>query len=150
MTNGTYQRILVPIDGSRATPVVMEKAIAATKKHQAHLDILNVAQVNQLTDGYAIASSLSTSQTFDLVKTTQERLGDLKKHAEESGVKSVAIHIRFGNPKQVIARDFIADHHNDLIVIGTTGLSMVERLIVGSVTSYVVRNAACDVEVVRV
>ena len=147
MTNGTYQRILVPIDGSRATPVVMEKAIAAAKKHQAHLDILNVAQVNQLTDGYAIASSLSTSQTFDLVKTTQERLGDLKKHAE---VKSVAIHIRFGNPKQVIARDFIADHHNDLIVIGTTGLSMVERLIVGSVTSYVVRNAACDVEVVRV
>ena len=146
MTNGTYQRILVPIDGSRATPVVMEKAIAAAKKHQAHLDILNVAQVNQLTDGYAIASSLSTSQTFDLVKTTQERLGDLKKHAEESGVKSVAIHIRFGNPKQVIARD----HHNDLIVIGTTGLSMVERLIVGSVTSYVVRNAACDVEVVRV
>ena len=140
MTNGTYQRILVPIDGSRATPVVMEKAIAAAKKHQAHLDILNVAQVNQL----------STSQTFDLVKTTQERLGDLKKHAEESGVKSVAIHIRFGNPKQVIARDFIADHHNDLIVIGTTGLSMVERLIVGSVTSYVVRNAACDVEVVRV
>ena len=76
MTNGTYQRILVPIDGSRATPVVMEKAIAAAKKHQAHLDILNVAQVNQLTDGYAIASSLSTSQTFDLVKTTQERLGD--------------------------------------------------------------------------
>ena len=143
MTNGTYQRILVPIDGSRATPVVMEKAIAAAKKHQAHLDILNVAQVNQLTDGYAIASSLSTSQTFDLVKTTQERLGDLKKHAEESGVKSVAIPIRFGNPKQVIAR-------NDLIVIGTTGLSMVERLIVGSVTSYVVRNAACDVEVVRV
>ena len=45
MTNGTYQRILVPIDGSRATPVVMEKAIAAAKKHQAHLDILNVARL---------------------------------------------------------------------------------------------------------
>lgn len=150
MTNGTYQCILAPVDGSRATPVVIEKAIAVAKKHQARLDILNVAQVNQLTDNYAIASSLSASQTFDLVKTTQERLNDLKKHAEESGVESVAIHIRFGNPKQVIAHDFVANHHNDLIVIGTTGLSMVERLIVGSVTDYVVRNATCDVQVVRV
>ena len=69
--------------------------------------------------------------------------------AWKMGLLDVSIHIRFGNPKQVIAKDFPKDHHNDLIVIGTTGLSSVERFVLGSVTNYVNRNALCDVLVVR-
>ncbi|MCT0223533.1 universal stress protein, partial [Lactiplantibacillus plantarum] len=42
-----------------------------------------------------------------------------------------------------------ADHHNELIMIGSTGLSAVERLMVGSVTTYVSRNAICDVLIVK-
>ncbi|EPC76844.1 Putative universal stress protein, partial [Lacticaseibacillus paracasei subsp. paracasei Lpp71] len=37
----------------------------------------------------------------------------------------------------------------DLIMIGATGLNAVERLLIGSVTEYVTRNALCDVLVVR-
>lgn len=149
MTEGEYQRILVPIDGSKATPAVIERAIAMAQLHQAHLDILTVAQVGQLTDGYQQASALDEGQTYDLVKTTGERLTDIKDRALAAGVPSASVHVRFGNPKDVIARDFLVDHHDDLIVIGATGLSVVERFIVGSVTGYVVRNANCDVIVVR-
>lgn len=148
MTQGEYQRILVPVDGSKATPTVIERAIAMANQHQAHLDILTVAQVGQLTDGY-LTTALGADQTYDLVKTTSERLTDLKETALAAGVPSAAVHVRFGNPKEVIAQDFPEDHHSDLIVIGSTGLSVVERFIVGSVTGYVVRNAPCDVVVVR-
>ncbi len=34
-------------------------------------------------------------------------------------------------------------------MIGATGLNAVERLLIGSVTEYVTRNAQCDVLVVR-
>ncbi|AKU59378.1 nucleotide-binding protein [Lacticaseibacillus paracasei] len=34
-------------------------------------------------------------------------------------------------------------------MIGATGLNAVERLLIGSVTEYVTRNALCDVLVVR-
>lgn len=150
MVEAQYQNILVPVDGSKATATVLAKGIAMAKACGAHLDILNVVQVTQLSDSYASASAMSTEQTYDLVKVTQERLEDLKQKALDAGVKDVDIHIRFGNPKQVIARDFPTDHHNDLIVIGSTGLSKFERLILGSVTGYVIRVATPDVMVAKI
>lgn len=149
MADGQYHNILVPVDGSKVTAQVLEKGIAMAKACDAHLDILNVVQVTQLSDGYAPASSLSPDQTYDLVKTTQERLEDLKQRAIDAGVAKVDIHVRFGTPKQVIGRDFPKDHNNDLIVIGSTGLSAFERIVLGSVTGYVIRVAKPDVMVAR-
>ena len=102
-----------------------------------------------MTDGYSNAV-LSDEQTYDAVHRTQERMEDLKQKSIDAGVTDVSIHIRFGNPKRVIAREFPKDHHNDLIVIGATGISGMERFMVGSVTSYVNRNALSDVMVVRI
>ncbi|MCH3921460.1 MULTISPECIES: universal stress protein [Limosilactobacillus] len=144
-----YHNIMVAVDGSQATSQVLDAAIDSALRNNAHLDILNVTQVDQITDGYSNAV-LSEKQTFDAVHTTRERLDDLKAKAEKAGLSDVSIHIRFGNPKRVIAREFPKDHHNDLIVMGTTGLSGVERFVLGSVTNYVNRNALCDVMVVQV
>lgn len=150
MTNDfQYHNIMVAIDGSKATSKVLDAAIDSTRRNNAHLDILTVTQVDQITDGYSNAV-LSDDQTFDAVHATRERMDDLKKRAEDAGVKDVDIHIRFGNPKRVIAREFPKDHHNDLIIIGSTGISGVERFVIGSVTNYVNRNASCDVMVVQI
>ncbi|MGN1280140.1 MAG: universal stress protein [Limosilactobacillus sp.] len=144
-----YHKILVAVDGSKATSQVLDAAIDSAVRNDASLDILNITQVDQINDGYSNAV-LSEENTYDAVRTTRERMDDLKARAEKAGVKDVSIHIRFGNPKRVIAREFPKDHHNDLIVIGTTGLSGFERFVVGSVTSYVNRNARCDVLVVQI
>lgn len=144
-----YHKILAAVDGSKATSQVLDAAIDSAIRNDASLDILNVTQVDQITDGYSNAV-LSEKNTYDAVRTTRERLDDLKARAEKAGVKDVNIHIRFGNPKRVIAREFPKDHHNDLIVIGTTGLSGFERFVVGSVTNYVNRTAHCDVLVVQI
>lgn len=150
MTNDfQYHKIMVAIDGSKATSKVLDAAIDSARRNNAHLDILTVTQVDQITDGYSNAV-LSDDQTFDAVHATRERMDDLKKQAEDAGVKDVDIHIRFGNPKRVIAREFPKDHHNDLIIIGSTGISGVERFGIGSVTNYVNRNANCDVMVVQI
>lgn len=144
-----YHKILVAVDGSKATSQVLDAAIDSAIRNDASLDILNVTQVDQITDGYSNAV-LSEKDTYDAVHTTRERMDDLKERAVKAGVKDVSIHIRFGNPKRVIAREFPSDHNNDLIVIGTTGLSGFERFVVGSVTNYVNRNARCDVLVVQI
>lgn len=150
MTNDfQYHNILAAVDGSMATSQVLDAAIDTALRNNAHLDILTVTQVDQITDGYSNAV-LNEKQTFDAVTATKGRMDDLKKRAEEAGVKDVNIHIRFGNPKRVIARDFPKDHHTDLIIMGTTGLSGVERFVLGSVTNYVNRNAHCDVLVVKI
>lgn len=146
---GTYKKILAPIDGSKQTPIVMKRAINTALNNDAHLDILNIVQINQVTEGFATMTDMSDGKTHELVQIIEKRLRDLEKQAQDAGVKSVDIHIRFGNPKLVISRDFIKDHHNDLIVIGGTGSSRLERFLMGSTTSYVVRMAKCDVIVAR-
>lgn len=145
--NSPYQHVLAAVDGSKVTSKVLANAIEAALRNDASLDILRIVQITQLTDGYT--NAYSNEQTYSIVKTTKERLDDLKKKAEDAGVKNVSIHIRFGNPKRVIAREFPADHATDLIVMGATGVSGIERFVLGSVTHYVSRMAPCDVMVVR-
>ncbi|HAT54291.1 MAG TPA: universal stress protein UspA [Lactobacillus sp.] len=143
-----YKNILAPVDGSKATEPVLEKAIEVAKRNDTHLDILNVLEVNQFSDSYG--GAVSGDVIYRLVEDVQNRLESLKKQAEKAGVTDVDIHVRFGNPKPVISREFPHDHGNELIVMGTTGLNAVERLMVGSVTNYVSRNADVDVLIVKI
>ena len=143
-----YKNILAPVDGSKATEPVLEKAIEVAKRNDTHLDILNVVEVNQSSDSYG--GAVSGDVIYRLVEDVQNRLESLKQQAEKADVKDVDIHVRFGNPKPVISREFPQDHGNELIVMGTTGLNAVERLMVGSVTNYVSRNADVDVLIVKV
>jgi nucleotide-binding universal stress UspA family protein len=142
-----YKNILAPVDGSKTTDVVLDRAIEVAKRNDTHLDILNVLEVNQFSDTYG--GAVSGDVIYKLSEDVQHRLEELKKKAEDAGVKDVSVHIRFGNPKPVIAREFPADHKNDLIMIGSTGLNALERLMVGSVATYVSRNAVCDVLIVK-
>lgn len=143
-----YKNVLAPVDGSKATPQVIDRAIDIAKQNNTHLDILNVVEVNQFSDSYG--GAVSGDVIYSLVEEIEQRLNDLKQKALDAGLEDVSIHVRFGNPKTVVAREFPADHNNELIVLGTTGLSAVERFMVGSVTSYVNRNAKCDVLIVKI
>lgn len=142
-----YKNILAPIDGSKVTDIVLKKAIEVAKRNDTHLDILNVLEVNQFSDTYG--GAVSGDVIYKLSEDVQKRLAELKKQAEDAGLSDVSVHVRFGNPKPVIATEFPKDHHNELIMIGSTGLNALERLMVGSVATYVSRNAICDVLVVK-
>lgn len=147
MEDQNYKNVLVPVDGSAVTNSVLNRAIAVALANHAHLDILNILEVNQFNQTYG--SAVSGDVVFKLTENTEDKLKEMKQKALNAGVKDVNIHIRFGNPKPIIAREFPHDHDTDVIVIGSTGLSAVERLIIGSVTSYVTRTAICDVLIVR-
>ncbi|USS88291.1 universal stress protein [Fructilactobacillus hinvesii] len=142
-----YKRILAPVDGGEDTMPVLNRAIELAKQNNSHLDILNVIQVTQFNRNYGNAVSADT--VYKLTDQTKEILETLKQTAVKNGLTDVSIHMRFGNPKRIIAHEFPKDHQDDLIVMGATGLSAVEQLVVGSVTSYVIRSAKPDVLIVK-
>lgn len=151
MTKKQVNNILVPVDGSRATPIVLKAGIKAAISENAHLDLLQIVILNQVIDNYNQAQRQNSADaTYLQVKLATERLNDLKQQALSAGVKSCDIHIRFGSPKRVIAREFPKDHPCNLIVMGSTGMSRIERTLLGSVTSYVIRHAVSDVMVVHI
>ncbi|WP_125768982.1 universal stress protein [Lapidilactobacillus wuchangensis] len=148
MAEQEYHNILVPVDGSPEAELAFDKAKRIAQTNGAHLDLLTVLDTKQFVGNYG--GSLTGDAIYQISEDAQNYLENLKAAAiEKSGLKDIGIHIRFGNPKVVIARDFPRDHHNDMIMIGATGLNAVERVLVGSVTEYVNRHAPCDVLIVR-
>lgn len=142
-----YTNILVPVDGSKQAELALEKAVVSAKRNGAHIDLLNVVDTRAM--AYNFAGMSDGSIAYQLVDKATEYLNDLLKKVKSEGFDSVDIHIRLGNPKTVISMDFPRDHKNDLIVMGASGMSRLQRAVVGSVTSFVKRNARCDVLVVR-
>ena len=85
-------------------------------------------------------------QATEMAKQT---LADYETNAKKAGLSKVTTVIEYGSPKQIIAKEIPEDNQVDLIMLGATGLNAVERLFIGSVSEFVIRNAACDVLVVR-
>ncbi|AMB95897.1 universal stress protein [Aerococcus urinae] len=140
-----YEHILTPVDGSDEAELAFKKAVEVALRNDAELIITHIVDTRsiQTTTGYE--GTLSD----ELVKQAKELLNDYKKYASEKGVKEIQTVIDYGSPKVQIAKELSKEYHADLIMIGATGLNAVERLFIGSVSEYVIRNANCDVLVVR-
>lgn len=142
-----YQSIVVPLDTSKFAELALAKAVAVAIRNESHLDLLSIIDTHQ-SNYYGGLSNGSIVNS--LVEDATEYLAELTSQVKEKyGLTDISTHIRFGNPKTVIALDFTKEHHNDLIMMGATGMGALERVMTGSVTDFVTRNATCDVLVVR-
>lgn len=142
-----YNNILVPIDGSKEAELAFKKAVAVTRRNgeTAKLHLLHVVD----TRAFQNISSFDTAMVEQVTETAKKTLEKYVAEAKATGLKNIDYSIEYGAPKVIIAKDIPAEKDVDLIMIGATGLNAVERLLIGSVTEYVTRTAACDVLVVR-
>ena len=69
-------------------------------------------------------------------------LNDIEQKADKI---SMAHSLELRVPYPVSYTHLIKDHHNDLIIMGATGMNAVERMLMGSVTAYVNQHALSDV-----
>ncbi|MFC6170628.1 universal stress protein [Loigolactobacillus jiayinensis] len=143
-----YHDILVAVDGSPQAQQAFTKAIRIAKLNQGHLLLLNVLDIwNKNYDFRPVPDDDSFTQK--IFAQTQNYLQVLQQEAAQLGVTDCDIHIRFGNPKKIIAHEFKLDHQIDLIILAATGKNALTRTLTGSVTDYVTRNATTDVLTVR-
>lgn len=140
-----YSTILAPVDGSSESELSFRKAIEVAKRNNAKLIIAHVIDTRAI----QTPTGFEGNFTDEIVRQTKTLMADYENIARSSGLENVATHVEYGSPKVMIARDLPEEHNIDLIMIGATGLNAVERLFIGSVSEYVIRNAPCDVLVVR-
>lgn len=142
-----YKNILVPVDGSKYAEAAVAKAAEVAIRNEGRLDILSVINTTSFGFTYGV---LSDDAITRIVDGELDYLKDLvKKISTKTGFENIHMHVRFGNPKNVITYDFPKDYHTDLIMMGATGKSAAERLLVGSTASYVNSHAKYDVMIVR-
>lgn len=140
-----YQNILVAVDGSDEANLALHRAFDLAIKNNATLYITHIIDTR----------TFATVEQYDrtIIERAEaygnELLEQYKTDAEAAGVANVKTILDFGSPKVIIPKEIAAKYDIDLIVTGATGLNAVERILIGSVSEAIVRNAKCDVLVVR-
>ncbi len=136
-----YRHILLPTDFSKPSEVAALRAAGLAKHYGARLSVLHV--VNYVPPGY-VRVDLPEASEAGLTERAEKKLADWTKGL---GLKVANQWIEVGSAKREIVR-IGKDNDVDLIVVGSHG----ERglaLLVGSTTSGVLHEAACDVLSVR-
>jgi nucleotide-binding universal stress UspA family protein len=140
-----FHHILVAIDGSKISEKALETAI-----EEAHVWKATVHAVYVVETG--LFSSLPMDNTWEIMYSMLEKEGDkalstAREKAQAQGVKIEAV-IRQGHAGNEIVRA-AKENNADLVIVGSHGKSEVDRLLLGSVSSFVVSNCTANVLVVR-
>lgn len=140
-----YNTILVAIDGSAVSEKAFEAAVEQAHAWKADLHAVYVVETGLFTD---IPADNKLEVMYSLLE--QEGTGALDRVKEIAKKKNIGVttHFEQGHAGDTILSQ--ADALNaDLIVLGSHGKSNVDRLLLGSVSSFVVEHSQVSVLVVR-
>ncbi len=140
--------ILVPTDFSKPSFIAAEVAVDIAKKAGSKVVFLNV--VEEATDGsFNVEGQVSQGGwedrlfTFKMIEKAKKQLEKMVKDPRFAAV-DVTGELRVGNPFHGM-RTIITEHKVDLVVMGTTGQTRTESMLIGTNTERVVRHAKCPV-----
>jgi nucleotide-binding universal stress UspA family protein len=138
------ERILVPVDFSRASIEALDYAVSVAKEFRAAIHLVHVYPPDEAS--MPGAGHLLFRSAEAIGRLNEELTGIHRKHAPTFRPENC--HIRGGRPYEEIVR-VAREIGADLIVLSTRGHSGVKHLLLGSTTERVVRNAPCPVFVAR-
>ena len=140
-----YQRILIGIDGSEEAEIAFRKAVEIAKRNNATLVIVHIVDTRSY-QGFENFDGNLPDKTRKEIKGTLEEYRNI---ANEAGLEDVKTLLEYGSPKKNLSQEIPRAEKIDLVVLGATGLNVIGRVFIGSVSEFVMRNAVCDVLIVR-
>lgn len=147
-TKKTFSKILVAIhESSKSAEKAVDYATRIAKDYNALLVVLYVVRTQTNSE------AVTPSHVIDFKKQAQAYLTDISekihKYNEPENIVKVKTEIIASIKVAHAIADYAKDKHIDLIVVGPRGRSKLKSLVLGSVTSDVVRLANCPVLTVR-
>lgn len=137
-----YDKIMVPLDGSKLSEAALEPALELARLSGAKLALVQAYSVPGLIPG----EGPEYRREF-AVKQAEEHLDRVAPALKASGVEPEIV-VAEGDPASVIL-DTAERLGVDLIVMSTHGRSGLGRWVLGSVAEKVVRHCHCKVMMIR-
>lgn len=142
------ETILVPVDESPLSTRAIE--FVGREHPEATIHLLHA--LDQVASDYDFdGTSLPASpdgQSARAVENGERVLEDARESAQTAGLSVTATELVAGRPASQIT-SYAAEHDVDHIVMGSHGRTGLSRILLGSVTERVLRNATVPVTVVR-
>ncbi|HZZ79475.1 MAG TPA: universal stress protein, partial [Gemmataceae bacterium] len=152
-----FQKILVPVDFSDASPAVLSEAVTLAKVAGATLTVVHV--IPPVSGGADMAigpdammvdwrTPVNVTELEERLRTGTER--QLRMAVADYLGQGVDIHVRtlWGSPFVEVIHA-VQEEGYDLVVVGTHGRSAIARMFVGSTSTKLVRKCPCPVWVVK-
>ena len=136
-----YKKIAVAIDFSDQSIKAFKRAVEIAKNNEATLQLVNVID----TKSFGAISAYDLKYANQLKIERLQKIEDLKEQALTLGVPDVEAIVETGSPKEILTQL----PEINLLICGATGVSQIEKLVIGSVAERILRFAKYDVLVVR-
>jgi nucleotide-binding universal stress UspA family protein len=132
-------KIVVGYDGSDASKRVLDRA-AALANDQSNVVVIAVAEPYPRS-----GITIPANRDRDEIRKCEQDLDNARRMLSSRGIHAETLLAR-GDPAEQLLD---ASKDADLLIVGRARLPRLKRLVLGSVSSKVVRDAPCDVLVVR-
>lgn len=147
--NSQTSQVVVAFDFSNSSRDALARALSLAARAPFHvLHIVCVIEPHAGVPAVALTGKVDFAYAEKVQAAIADIVGQELRRAKTDDRVHFFVHARIGKAADEIlmaAREVGAD----LIIIGTKGLTGVERLVLGSVAEKVVREAGCAVEVAR-
>jgi nucleotide-binding universal stress UspA family protein len=158
MQEKPFSRVLVAIDGSISSMRTIDYAISIAMKNNSQLVILYVIDVYKYP---YLPSSIILAPTFGSEKYLEERneaegqmnkIKEKYKQKTKNNIDSKELKTEIVEGAKSAATtimEYAESENIDLIIIGSRGKTSFKKLLLGSVSSDIIKNAHCAVLVIR-
>jgi len=158
MQEKPFSRVLVAIDGSISSMRTIDYAISIAMKNNSQLVILYVIDVYKYP---YLPSSIILAPTFGSEKYLEERneaegqmnkIKEKYKQKTKNNIDSKELKTEIVEGAKSAATtimEYAESENIDLIIIGSKGKTSFKKLLLGSVSSDIIKNAHCAVLVIR-
>lgn len=140
----SYERILVPTDGSKSARRATDHALELARTYGGTVHALNVVDRTAYAPRPGLEWDELEGTLAEAGKRSTERIADA---ADEMGL-TVVTAVRDGVPHRVIGQ-YADEHEIDLIAMGTHGRTGLAKWVIGSVTERVLRSSVIPVLTVK-
>lgn len=158
MQEKPFSRVLVAIDGSISSMHTIDYAISIAMKNNSQLVILYVIDVYKypyLPSSIILAPTFGSEKYLEERNEAEEQMNKIKekyKQKTKNNIDSKELKTEIVEGAKSAATtimEYAESENIDLIIIGSKGRTSFKKLLLGSVSSDIIKNAHCAVLVIR-
>jgi len=158
MQEKPFSKVLVAIDGSISSMHTIDYAISIAMKNNSQLVILYVIDVYKypyLPSSIILAPTFGSEKYLEEKNEAEEQMNKIKekyKQKTKNNIDSKELKTEIVEGAKSAATtimEYAESENIDLIIIGSKGRTSFKKLLLGSVSSDIIKNAHCAVLVIR-
>jgi len=141
-----FAKILLATDGSESSETAARAALYLSKRLDSEMHIVYVAPEHPYMHAYY---DLRNQEEEERLRREDKRmLDEYVDHVRQAGGTVADSYLRMGEAAKVIV-ELAEELDVGLVVLGSRGLGLIRRALMGSVSDSVVRHAHCPVMMIR-